>query len=409
MSPTAFTQRSLTPSGVDSDENVSQPKMVVVRVAIIAESFLPQVNGVTNSVLRVLEHLRAGGHDALVICPDHPDGVPSHYQGFPIVTLGSMTLLWYQSMRIALPSVGHLERILEEFDPDVVHLAAPFLLGSRGVAAAARLSIPSVALYQTDVPGYIGLYGFPQAERVAWKHVRRLHNLATMTLAPSTFTAHQLEREGIARVGVWARGVDSERFQPSRRDEALHDSWAPNGERVIGYLGRIAAEKRVQDLVELADLPGTKLVIVGEGPQRDELEALLPNAIFTGQQTGDALPRHLASFDLFVHTGDLDTFGQTIQEAQASGLPVVAPGQGGPIDLVDSSRTGWLYPPGDLVAMKSYVRDLVGDDAKREAMGRAACETVRTRTWPAICDQLLEHYRDAIRLGARAARGVLIG
>ncbi len=380
-----------------------------MRVAIVAESFLPQVNGVTNSVLRVLEHLRATGHEAMVLCSEHPDGVPSHYLGFPVVTLPSLTLPWYRSMRFSLPPTDAIEAILEDFDPDVVHLASPFILGYRGQVAAAHLAIPSVAIYQTDVPGYIGLYGFAQAETVAWAHARRMHNLATMTLAPSTFTRDELISQGIARVGVWGRGVDSERFHPSKRDQAQHDAWAPNGEVVIGYMGRLGAEKRVADLAHVADLPGSKLVVIGDGPQGDELRALLPNAIFVGQKTGDDLPRHVASLDLFIHTGELDTFGQTIQEAQASGLPVIAPGQGGPIDLIDSSRTGWLYPPGDMDALRRHTLDLVGDTAKREAFGRASRAAVATRTWPAICAQLVEHYHDAIRLGARAQRGVLAG
>ncbi|NLE18328.1 MAG: glycosyltransferase family 1 protein, partial [Propioniciclava sp.] len=123
-----------------------------------------------------------------------------------------------------------------------------------------------------------------------------------------------------------------------------------------------------------------------------------PDAVFTGQLRGEELAAAVASFDVFVTPGELETFGQTIQEAMASGLPVVAPASGGPVDLVDPSRTGWLYTPGDLLGLREHVADLVGDDAKRRAMGRSAREATEPRTWAAICAQLVEHYAEAIAL-----------
>lgn len=374
--------------------------MEPVRVAIITESFLPTVNGVTNSVLRVLEHLRAEGHQAMVIAAEHPDGVPERYLGFPIRTVPSVALPWYRDLRFATVSSATIEHLLIEFAPDVVHLAAPVTLGSKGMAVTARLGIPTVAIYQTDIANYIGQYYFPSAEALMWRHLRRLHNLATLTLAPSSYSRDQLLEQGVARVAVWGRGVDGVRFNPRRRDEALHRSWAPQGERVIGYMGRLAAEKSVANLAVLSDIPNTRLVIVGDGPEREQLEQVLPGAVFTGMKSGEDLPRHLASFDLFVHTGELETFGQTIQEAAASGLAIVAPAQGGPLDLVDNSRTGWLYAPGDLAGLRSRVLDLIGDDAKRAAFARAARAGVARRSWTAVCAQLVEHYREAIDLGA---------
>ena len=379
-----------------------------MRVAVVTESFFPLVNGVTNSVARVLESLRADGHDAIVICADHPDGVPSRFAGYPVVTLKSFPMPFYSTINVAIPPVTRLQEILSGFQPDVVHVAAPFLLGYQGIVAAAKLSIPSVVIYQTDIPNYLASYGFPRLVNLAWVHVRRMHNFATVTLAPSTFTRNQLLDHGITRVDLWGRGVDTRRFHPTKRDQSLHDEWAPFGERVVGYLGRLGSEKRVGDLAALRDLPGIKLVIVGDGPERDSLEAQLPDAVFTGQQIGDELPRYLASFDVFVHTGELETFGQTIQEAHASGLPVIAPGIGGPLDLVDSSRDGWLYEPGNLPQLRNYVADLAGDNAKRAAFGATARARVENRTWSAVCDDLFEHYREAIRIGAHTARGVAI-
>ena len=175
---------------------------------------------------------------------------------------------------------------------------------------------------------------------------------------------------------------------------------------MIGYVGRLAPEKQVEDLRAVADLPGTKLVIVGDGPSRAALEKLLPNATFLGFQSGDELAESYASFDVFVHPGENETFCQTVQEALASGVPVVATGRGGPLDLVQNSRTGWLYRPGDLDDLRARVLDLTGDAAKRRAFALAARDSVAHRTWASLGDELLGHYADAIALkrGARRRR-----
>lgn len=354
----------------------------------------------------MLEHLQRRGHEALVIAPSDPRGVPDSYAGFPVITTASLTLPWYPDMRLSATMTAQVEKRLADFNPDVVHLAAPVVLGYKGVLAAARLGVPSVALYQTEVPRYAVQYGYPAAEPLLWHHLRKLHNMATINLAPSSYTRDQLIEHGFSRVDVWGRGVDTERFSPAKRDPALHDEWAPNGEVVVGYMGRLGAEKQVADLAVLADLPGTRMVIIGDGPMRAELEAKLPKATFVGMKSGDELPRHLASLDLFVHPGELETFGQAIQEAQASGLPTIAPRTGGPIDLIAPSHNGWLYTPGQLGDLRRRVADLVGDDYKRVAFGRTARARVANRTWPQISDQLLDYYSTAIELGVKSPASI---
>ncbi|MDO5634900.1 MAG: glycosyltransferase family 1 protein [Micrococcus sp.] len=383
-----------------------------MRIAVVAESFLPHMNGVTNSVLQVLRHLRSQGHEAIVIAPSsswiagwtqrEDAGVaPSSVEGFRVHRLPSVPLSGYSSVRVAAGGVSRVRGILARFRPDVVHIASPFVLGWRAVQAAEDLGIPSVAIYQTEVPRYAARYGAPWLEDMLWSHVVRLHNTATLTLAPSSFTLRQLHGLGVHRVHRWARGVDSQRFHPAKRDAGLRAELAPNGERLIGFVGRLAHEKQVEDLRVLADLPDTRLVIIGSGPLREQLEQSLPGAHFAGFQGGEDLARHVASLDLFVHPGESDTFGQTLQEAMASGVPVVAVGRGGPLDLVDPSRTGWLYEPGNLGQLREQAADLLYDDAKRAAFAQAAWESVQGRTWPVLCEQLLGYYAKAIRVQQR--------
>lgn len=355
------------------------------------------MNGVTHSILRVLEHLEERGDDVLVIAPSTQDTeAPHHVKGAEIHRLPAVPLAGYTNVRVAMGGVYRVKRILADYAPDVVHLASPFVLGWRAAQAAHQLGIPTVAIYQTEVPSYAARYGVPFLENWAWNRVENIHLLASRTLVPSTFALNQLRGRGIPRLQMWRRGVDTARFSPEKRDDGWRAGAAPGGERIIGYVGRLAVEKQVEDLAALAGIPHTRLVIVGDGPQRAALEEALPDAVFTGFLGGEDLARAVASFDLFVHPGEFETFCQTIQEAMASGVPVVATGRGGPLDLVENSRTGWLYEPGDLSGMRSRVLDLMGDDAKRRAFAAAAHASVQDRTWPALCGQLVRHYEEVI-------------
>lgn len=372
-----------------------------MKVALLAESFLPHMNGVTHSLLQVVRHLERRGHEALVVAP-RSGPIDEALFGGRAVLLPSVPLPSYPDVRVTLAGAHRLTSVLRDHGTEVVHLASPFILGWRGLAAAGALGIPSVAVYQTDIPSYAERYGVPGAAPALTRHLGRLHRRATLTLAPSSSAIERLRAAGVDddRMRLWRRGVDTERFAPGRRSERWRRSVAEPGEVVVGYVGRLAPEKQVEDLRALAELPRTRLVVIGEGPSRAVLERMLPGAVFTGFLGGDALAEAMASLDVFVHPGESETFGQTIQEALASGVPVVATGRGGPLDLVRSSIDGWLYTPGDLAEFRDRVRDLVGDDAKRRAFGIRARQAVRGRGWDVLGDELIGHYEDV--LGARA-------
>lgn len=362
----------------------------------MTESFLPHMNGVTGSVLQILTHLERAGHEAHVLAPDAV-GIPAAVHSAAVEAIPSMPLPGYRDVRVGTSPAHRVAASLRRFRPDVVHLASPFALGWRGALAADRLGVASVAAYQTDVAAYTERYRIAATTGIAQTHIARLHRRATLTLAPSAESARQLATLGVDRVRRWGRGVDAERFRPGRRDGRLRAEWG--AEVVIGYVGRLAPEKQVEDLAALRGIPGARLVIVGDGPSRHRLETLLPDALFLGHLGGDALAAAMASFDLFVHPGESETFGQTLQEAHASGVPVIATGRGGPLDLVRMGIDGWLYRPGDLDDMRMRVADLAGDARKRRAFGEAGHEAVQGRSWASVCDQLLGHFDEARMLG----------
>lgn len=368
-----------------------------VRVAIVTESFLPQVNGVTNSVMRVLEHLRRSGHEALVIAPGN--GV-NEYCGYPVVRVPELQLPVLKAQPIGWPSRKIL-KALQDFRPDVVHLASPFVVGARGLVAARKLGIPTVAVYQTDVAGFATSYGLGLTARAAWKWTKWLHTMADRTLAPSTWAVQALEEHGIPRVHRWARGVDTVRFNPGKRDESLRARLAPNGELLVGYVGRVALEKCVDRLAPLHDMPGVQVVVVGDGPELGHMRKLLPDAHFLGFRGGEELATAYASLDVFVHTGPYETFCQAVQEALSSGVPALAPDAGGPRDLVTPGRTGFLLPPFDADAHAEALCAAVNtlrDPVLRAKYGAEARKSVLRRTWPAVCDELLGHYAEVTSL-----------
>lgn len=371
--------------------------IAIMRVAIVAESFLPQMNGVVNSVLRVVDHLESTGHIVVVIAPDTPRGVPGGPRMVgrrtPVHLLPAVQVPRVTSLPVGVPS-PLLYRTLRDFEPDVVHLASPFVVGAAGAVAARALGVPVVAVFQTDVAGFAAAYRLGAVEKLAWRYTRRLHEMCDLTLAPSTATLEVLAAHGIPRLARWGRGVDVGLFSPDKRDASLRADWlgAARDALVVGFVGRLAPEKHVERLAGLSGNPRVQLVIVGDGPERDRLQRAMPDAVFTGELRGEALARAYASFDVFVHAGEHETFCQAIQEAMASGLPVIGPDAGGPRDLVSAFRTGYLLAVGRFAEELPAIVESLHDESVRAAFGRAAVQAVRARTWPSVCAELVGHY-----------------
>ncbi|QWC86716.1 glycosyltransferase family 1 protein [Nocardioidaceae bacterium] len=368
-----------------------------MRVLVVTESFLPQVNGVTGSVCRVVEQLVAAGHEPCVVAATGPD----EYAGVPVRHVGSLPLPFYDGFRLGTPTRRTLRDLIRDHAPDVIHLASPALMGPRAAREARRLGVPVVAIYQTDLVGFADRYAVPGGVRAMTRLTRRAHRDIDLTLAPSTAARAQLVALGIApdRVRIWGRGVDLERFAPGRRSARLRVEWGAPGVTVVGYMGRLAAEKELELLAPVQHMAGVRLVVVGDGPAREQVRRALPDAVHTGALHGTDLARAVASFDVFVHPGRHETFCQSVQEALACGVPAVVVDAGGPVDLVVPGENGDRFRPGDATDLTARVRHLVDHPLERAVLARRARAGVAGRGWDALGEELVGHYRDAITGG----------
>jgi len=367
-----------------------------MKVAIVTESFLPQINGVTNSVLRILETLGDGGHEALVIAPES-EGTPKEYAGHKVKTIPALPI---QSvipigLPIGLPN-RRLEHLIDGFSPDVIHLASPMLLGMHGAKVAKKLEIPTLSVYQTDMAGFARHYGFDIAHSSLRKLVGKIHSQTDRTLAPSRSACLELKSLGVPEVYLWQRGVNNELFNPNKRSESLRKYWDPTGKKtIIGFVGRLAKEKRISDLKYLDRNPDNLLIITGDGPANEKLKKELTNAIFMGHKNGNDLAEIYASLDLFIHPGPNETFCQAVQEALASGTPCIVPTTGGPVDLVSHGKTGYvinIHRPDELESAVMHFK-LRNDRAN---MAMQARQSVLSRTWSTINAQLINHYEQIL-------------
>ncbi|MFQ4144291.1 glycosyltransferase family 1 protein [Chlorogloeopsis sp. ULAP02] len=369
-----------------------------MRIALFTETFLPKVDGIVTRLRHTVEHLQRRGDQVLVICPD---GGMTEYKGAQIYGISGFPLPLYPELKMALPrpAIGH---ILEKFQPDIVHVVNPAVLGLAGIFYSKMLNIPLVASYHTHLPQYLQHYGLGMLEGLLWELLKSAHNQAALNLCTSTAMMDELTAHGIERVNLWQRGVDTETFHPSLASKQMRSHLSQNhpDSPLLLYVGRLSAEKEIERIKPILEaIPEARLALVGDGPHRANLEKYFDdtNTHFVGYLVGTELASAFASADAFVFPSRTETLGLVLLEAMAAGCPVVAARSGGIPDIVTDGVNGYLFDPqtGDAGAIAATIR-LLKQKQERENIRQNARQEAERWGWAAATRQLQDYYQKII-------------
>jgi glycosyltransferase involved in cell wall biosynthesis len=370
-----------------------------MRIAYVTETYPPELNGVSLTVERTVRFLRSRGHNVELIRPRQPGEAPLDASdelrtaGWPIPV--------YREMRFGLARIGPLVRRFRTTRPELVHLATPGPLAWAALAAARALGIPTTSDFRTNFHQYSRYYGVGAFAAPLLGLLRRFHNLTQRTFVPTRATERELAAYGFHHLATVGRGVDAEQFSPAHRSGELRRAWQAGSAPVLLMVGRVAPEKNVELGLRAFDearqaRPGTRLVVVGDGPGRARLQAAWPDVHFAGVQRGAALAAHYASADAFLFPSLTDTFGNVVMEALASGLPVVSFAAAAPAEHVVDGVSGRLVAPGDAEAFVAAVASLAMADASLEPMRAAALAAARRASWPEVLTRFERHLEDTV-------------
>lgn len=379
-----------------------------MRVAIITENFLPKLDGVTRTLVRLLEHLQTRGHQVLLLGPE--SGM-DYYAGAEVIGTAGLPFPFYPELKFNFFRPLFIRR-LNEFDPDIIHLVDPVILGATGLAAGQFLHKPLISSYHTNLAAYCEHFGFSLLTRPMWSYNRFIHNQCALTFCPSPSTAAMLRLQGFEHLRIWPRGVDTTLFHPERRNLGVRNAWLqarnqPENKTVILYVGRVSWEKNLNLLVQAYQTMNHEqchLVIVGDGPAYTELQQKLAGlpVTFTGYLTGEALATAYASADVFAFPSYTETFGQAVLEAMSCGLPVVGLLSEGVCDLVDHEKTGLLLNIQQLAekekvaAYSANLTLLVNNHQLRQQMSQASLVEAQKRSWYEAMEKLVKGYQEVI-------------
>lgn len=363
-----------------------------LRIAVVTETYPPEVNGVAVTLARIVQGLRERGHAVQLVRPRqamHDERVDAD----TLLTRG-LPIPGYPDLRMGLPGLRALRHAWSHRRPDVVHVATEGPLGFWALRTARSLALPVTSDFRTNFHSYSRHYGIGWLQRPIARYLRHFHNATHCTMVPTAALRDELHAQGFERLVVVGRGVDTALFDPARRDESLRASWGAGADDPVAlYVGRLAPEKNLDALLRAYDAmaaacPRAKLVIVGDGPMRETLRSRCPSAVFAGPQRGEALARCYASGDVFLFPSLTETYGNVTPEAMASGLAVVAFRHAAAAQLITPGHDGCLAPMVDVEAFVAHAVALAQGVAHARALGRAARRTALALDWERIVDEI---------------------
>jgi len=373
-----------------------------VKIAFFTETFLPKVDGIVTRLTKTIEYLVKNGDDVIVFCPE---GSPNNYKGAKIVGVAAMPLPLYPELKLGLPGPA-VSEALEEFQPDLIHVVNPAVLGLGGIWLAKTNNIPLIASYHTHLPKYLEHYGMGMLEPLLWELLKAAHNQALLNLCTSTAMVNELESKGIRRTALWQRGVDTNSFKPEYRNQTMRAKLLgdyPDTGSLLIYVGRLSAEKQIERIKPVLEkIPETSLALVGDGPYRNQLEKIFENTKtnFVGYLAGEELASAYASGDIFLFPSSTETLGLVLLEAMAAGCPVIGANKGGIPDIINDGINGCLYDPDQEdngeKSLIAATKKILQNSAKKEKMRIAARAEAEKWDWNQATLQLKNFYNKTL-------------
>jgi glycosyltransferase involved in cell wall biosynthesis len=374
-----------------------------LKIAFFTETFLPKVDGIVTRLTRTVEQLGTAGDQVMVFCPE---GAPSHFAGAEIVGVPALPLPLYPELKLALPRPA-VSDALDQFQPDLVHVVNPAVLGLGGIWLAKTRELPLVASYHTHLPKYLEHYGMGMLEPLLWELLKAAHNQAQLNLCTSTAMVEELRERGIQHTALWQRGVDTELFRPDRARPELRQrllGGQSDSNALLLYVGRLSAEKQIERIRPVLDaMPQARLALVGDGPHRQQLEKVFAGSAttFVGYLGGEELAGAYASADAFLFPSSTETLGLVLLEAMAAGCPVVAARRGGIPDIVTDGLNGCLYEPDGMddgaSSFTAASQRLLGNLEQRNQLRLEARKEAERWGWAGATAQLRRYYQQVVR------------
>lgn len=360
-----------------------------MKIALVTETYPPEVNGVAMTNQRLVRGLIGLGHQVLLIKPRRADAPDIATEQLLLLEVFAIPVPNYAGLKIGLPTPGQLEQRFETYQPDVVHVATEGPLGFSALRAARTLGFPVTSTFHTNFQDYCADYGAAFAGRAMLRYLRWFHNKCALTTVPDQVLIERLTTDGVERLEMLGRGADTELFRPERRSQALRAKWGVEGDSPVAiYVGRAAAEKNIPLALEAwqrarATCPKLKMVVVGDGPVRQRLERQWPEVHFAGMRYDEDLATHYASADLFLFASESETFGNVVVEALASGLVTLTYDYAAGRQFIRSGDNGYLARFGDKQALFSSLENILKQPEKWADIRQAARQTAENYPWSA--------------------------
>ena len=379
------------------------PAQQALRIAVVTETWPPEVNGVALTLAKLVRQLIERQHSVQLVRPRQESAeVPIDQRSLSELLMRGLPIPRYPQLKIGLPGKKALVRAWTLQRPDLVHIATEGPLGWSALQAARRLKLPVTSDFRTNFHAYSQHYGVGWLRKPIVAYLRKFHNHTACTMVPTRSLADELRQSGFANLQVIARGVDTAVFTPAKRNEALRQTWGADADTLVMLsVGRLAAEKNLEWVVAayqamLASGRKVRLVFAGDGPHRAELSQLCPQAVFLGMCDHERLADVYASADLFVFPSTTETFGNVTLEALASGTPVLAFDCAAASDLVAQGVNGWLVPQGQEAAFVARAQTIGQDLLALQAMRKATARSVAGLGWDEIVQSVEGVFRRAI-------------